>query len=242
MGTPLLRGRYFDDRDEDPGSRSIVIDERLARRFWPDGDAIGRRLFCPLESTQLAKIDASTPWLTIIGVVRAARLHGPIVEESASSGTSGTYYVPYAATTPREVGFVIRTEREWTGIVRDVRSALAQIDPELPLSDIQTLSARTELALSSRTNTMRIAMLFAAVGVFLSALGLYGMLAYLVTQRTREIGIRLAVGSTHRAIVGLVLGEGLRLAMAGVAVGAAASLAFGRLLGSHLYGITASDP
>jgi predicted permease len=241
VGTPLVRGRYFDARDEVPASRSIVVDERLARRFWPDGDAVGRRMFCPLDSSQLAKIDANTPWLSVIGVVRTARLRGPATEESMI-GTSGTYYLPYAAAAPRDVGYVIRTEREWTGIVRDVRSALAQIDPEIPLFDIRTLSERTEVALSSRTNTMRLAMLFAAVGVFLSGLGLYGMLAYLVTQRTREIGVRLAVGSAPSAIVGLILREGLWLAMLGIAVGAAASLAFGRLLASHLYGITPSDP
>ena len=194
-----------------------------------------------MDPTQLSKIDANTPWLTVIGVVRTARLNGPAVEESLS-GTSGTYYLPYAVAAPRDVGYVIRTERDWTGIVRDVRSALAHIDPEIPLFDIRTLSERTELALSSRTNTMRLAMLFAAVGVFLSGLGLYGMLAYLVTQRTREIGVRLAVGSSPRAIVGLVLREGLWLAMLGIALGAAASLAFGRLLASHLYGITPSDP
>ncbi len=241
VGTPLVRGRYFDERDEVAASKSIVVDERLARRFWPDGDAVGQRMFCPMDSTQLAKIDANTPWLTVIGVVRTARLNGPAVEESAS-GTSGTYYVPYAAAAPRDVGYVIRTEREWTGIVRDVRSALARIDPEIPLFDIRTLSERTELALSSRTNTMRLAMLFAVVGVFLSGLGLYGMLAYHVTQRTREIGVRLAVGSAPGAIVGLILREGLWLALLGIALGAAASLAFGRLLASHLFGIRPSDP
>jgi hypothetical protein len=241
VGTPLVRGRYFDARDETPASRSIVVDERLARRFWSDRDAVGQRMFCPMDPTQLSKIDANTPWLTVIGVVRTARLNGPAVEES-SSGTSGTYYLPYAAAAPRDVGYVIRTEREWTGIVREVRSALAQIDPEIPLFDIRTLSERTELALSSRTNTMRLAMLFAAVGVFLSGLGLYGMLAYLVTQRRREIGVRLAVGSSPQAIVGLVLREGLWLAILGIALGAAVSLAFGRLLASYLYGITPSDP
>jgi predicted permease len=241
VGTPLLRGRYFDGRDDDPTSRNIVIDERLARRFWRDGMAVGRRVFCPITSSELAMTGASTPWLTVIGVVRSARLTGPIAEEGPS-GTSGTYYLPYAVTPPGDVGYVIRTETEPTGIVREVRSALARVDSELPLFDIHTLSERTELALSSRTNTMQLAILFAGVGVFLSALGLYGMLAYLVTQRTREIGVRLAVGSTPRAIVGLLLREGLWLSLAGVAIGATGSLAFGRLLASYLYGVAPSDP
>jgi putative ABC transport system permease protein len=240
VGTPLIRGRYFDARDDDPASKSIVIDEALARRFWPGGDAVGRRMFCPTESSQLSKIDATTRWLTVIGVVRTARLNGPTVQ--GSSGTSGTYYVPFAVTAPRDVGYVIRTEREWTGTVHSVRAALAEIDREIALFDIRTLSERSEQMLSSRSNLMHLAMLFAAVGVFLSGLGLYGMLAYRIAQRKREIGVRLAVGGTPRGIVGLVLREGLWLAMAGGAVGAAASVALGRLLASHLYGVTASDP
>jgi predicted permease len=241
VGTALHRGRYFDERDEDPTSRNILIDEGLARRFWPDGSAVGHRMLCPITSSELATIGPNSRWLTVIGVVRSARLTGPAAAESPS-GTSGTYYLPYAVTAPREVGYVIRTDTDPSGMAQAIRSALAQIDRELPLFDVRTLAERTDLALSSRTNTLRLAMLFTAVGVFLSALGLYGMLAYLVTQRSREIGIRLAVGSTPRAIVGLVLREGLWLAMAGVGVGAVASLAFGRLLASHLYGITPTDP
>lgn len=117
--------------------------------------------------------------------------------EESPSGTSGTYYLPYAVTAPRDVGYVIRTEREATSIVREVRSALAELD---------------------------------------------GMLAYLVTHRTREIGVRLAVGSTPRAIVGLLLREGLGLAVAGVGIGAAASMTLGRLLASYLCGVAPSDP
>jgi len=241
VGTPLVRGRYFDLQDEDPASRHIVIDERLARRFWPDGSAVGRRVFCPMTSSEITTTGPSTPWVTVIGVVRNARLTGPLSEEGPS-GTSGTYYLPYAVAAPRDIGYVVRAEREPAGIVREVRSALAVLDGELPLFDIRTLSERTGLALSSRTNTMHLAILFAGVGVFLSALGLYGMLAYLVTQRTREIGVRLAVGSTPQGIVALLLREGLALTVIGIAIGAAGSVACGRLLASYLYGVAASDP
>lgn len=239
VGTPLVRGRYFDERDTLPTSTAIVIDEQLARRFWPDGDAIGRRVFWPSRPSQF-RLDAHTPWLTVIGVVRTAHLRGPVPD--ANLGTTGTFYLPYAVTAPRSVGFVIRTTGEPTAVVRDVRAALAQIDREIPLFDVRTLAERTELALMSRTNTMQLASLFAAVALFLSAIGLYGMLAYLVTQRRREIGVRMALGSAPRAIVGLVLREGFGLAIGGVILGTIGSLVLGRLVASQLYGITPSNP
>jgi putative ABC transport system permease protein len=240
VGTPLVRGRLFEERDNQPESRAIVIDERLARRFWPDGDAIGRRMFWPANARQISAMDAEPRWLTVIGVVRHARLGGPAADEMPS-GTSGTYYLPYAVTAPRDVGYIIRSAGDPIGIVREVRSVLAQIDREIPLFDVRTMSERTELAMMSRTNTMRLAMLFAAVAVFLSAIGLYGMLAHLVMQRTREIGVRLAVGSTPGVIVWLMLREGLVLAIVGVGLGAAGSVAFGRVLASQLHGIAPSN-
>jgi predicted permease len=241
VGTPVVHGRFFDRREENPSSRSIVIDERLARRFWPDGNAVGRRLFSPMNATELATIDARTPWLTVIGVVRNAQLNGPLGEQRLS-GTSGTYYLPYAARPPRDFGFVIRTEGDPANVVHDVRTALGQIDRDLPLFDIRTVSERAELALTTRANTMRLAVLFAGIGVFLACLGLYGMLTYVVSQRTREIGVRLAVGSPPSGIIRLVLREGLALAMIGVAIGAAISVGFGRLMASQLYGVRPSDP
>jgi putative ABC transport system permease protein len=239
VGTPLVRGRYFDERDTLQSSRSIVIDQRLARRFWGDGDPIGRRVFRPADPKDLASIGPNTRWLTVIGVVGDAQLRGPIVGDD---GTSGTYYLPYAVTAPRDFGYVIRTTGEPTGVVQEVRTALAQIDREVPLFDIRTMSERTQLTLLSRINTMQLATLFAVVAVFLSAIGLYGVLAYLVTQRAREIGIRLAVGSAPRAIVELVLREGLGLALGGVALGVIGALTFGRLVVSQLYGIAPSNP
>ena len=238
VGTPLLRGRYFDARDNQADSRAVIIDERLSRRFWGDGDAIGRRVFRPADPTELGTINANTRWLTVVGVVRQAQLRGPAADDSST----GTYYLPYAVTAPRDFGYVIRTAGDPDAIVRDVRSAIAQIDRQVPLFDMRTLSERVDLALMSRTNTMHLASLFAVVAVFLSAIGLYGMLAYLVAQRAREIGVRLAIGSAPRAIVGLVLREGLGLAVSGVAVGVLGSLTLGRLVASQLYGIAPSNP
>jgi predicted permease len=241
VGTPLVRGRYFEERDNQADSRSIIVDDRLARRFWPDGDAIGRRMFRPANPRELQTMDANTRWLTVVGVVGNARLRGPAVAEGAD-GTSGTYYLPYAVTAPRDIGLIVHSERESGGVVRDVRSAIARIDRQVPLFDVRTLSERNELALASRTNAMHLAMVFAVVAVFLSAVGLYGVLAYLVAQRAREIGVRLALGSTPRGVVEIVFREGLWLAIGGTALGVALFLTFGRLVASQLYEVRPTDP
>jgi predicted permease len=238
-GTALVRGRYFDDRDTDESTRSVVIDESLAQRFWRNEDPIGRRVFRPSNAKELESTGPDTPWLTVVGVVRDAQLRGPLVTDY---GTNGTFYQPYAVTAPRDFGYVVRTAGDPTALVGEIRSALAQIDRELPLFDIRTMSERSELAVVSRTSTMQLATLFAAVAVFLSAIGLYGVLAYLVTQRSREIGVRLAVGSAPREIVALVLREGLGLAVSGVLLGVVAALTLGRLMASQLYGIAPANP
>jgi putative ABC transport system permease protein len=238
-GTALVRGRYFEERDTDVNTRSVVVDERLARRFWRDEDPIGRRVFRPANTEEFESIGPDTRWLTVVGVVRDAQLRGPLATDD---GTNGTFYLPYAVTAPRDFGYIIRTAGDPTALVPDIRSALAQVDRELPLFDIRTMSERSELTLLSRTSTMQLATLFAAVAVFLSAIGLYGVLAYLVTQRSREIGVRLAVGSEPRAIVALVLREGLGMAIGGVVFGVLGSLMLGRLVTSQLYGIAPANP
>ena len=238
VGTPLIAGRYFDDRDNDPASRSLIIDEALARRFWPNGDAVGRRMFRPENPRQITAVDNNTRWLSVVGVVRFAKLRGPAAEEV----TTGAFYLPYAVTAPREFGYVVRSHADSTVIINELRSALASIDREAPLFDIRTLDERTSLSLMSRTSTMRIASLFATVALFLSLVGLYGTLAYVVSQRRREFGVRVAVGGTPRHILGLVLREGLALALAGVIVGGGATFAMRRALASQLFGIGPADP
>jgi putative ABC transport system permease protein len=237
VGTSLVRGRYFDERDGDPATRSIVIDEQLAQRFWPSIDPIGRRMRRPSNPSQITTVDENTRWLTVIGVVRSAKLRGPATDQTFA----GTYYLPYTVTAPREFGYVIRSTTDTSAVIGEVRSAMATVDREAPLFDVLTMTERTALSLASRTGTMTLATLFAGVALFLSAVGLYGTLAYLVTQRKREFGVRVAVGSTPRLLVGLVLREGLTLAFGGVVLGAMISLAIRRVLMAQLYGVEPTD-
>ncbi len=237
VGTPLVAGRYFEERDNDPASRSIIIDEALARRFWPGADAIGRRMFRPDNPRQITEVDENTRWLTVIGVVRSAKLTGPAAPEV----TAGAFYLPYAVTAPREFGYVVRTHADTPTVIGELRSALASIDREAPLFDVRTMAERTSLSLMSRASTMRIASLFAIVALFLSLVGLYGTLAYIVSQRQREFGVRVAVGGTPRHILGLVLREGLALSLAGVVVGGAATFALRRAFAAQLFGVGPAD-
>jgi predicted permease len=236
-GTPLVRGRFFDERDNDANTRTIVIDEQLARRFWGSADPIGRRVYRPESPAEMIAPGPATRWLTVVGVAAHARLRGPEAEDDVPPS-----YVPYAITAPREFGFLVRTSIDPAAIAAQMRSAVASIDREIPLSDIRTLTERTDLVIATRRSTMQLTSVFALVAVLLSAVGLYGVLAYLVTRRTHEIGVRLAIGSTPRAIVGLVLREGLGLAAGGLVVGAIAVLSLRRLLTSYVNGVSAVDP
>ena len=144
LGTALVRGRYFDDRDTDESTRAVVIDESLARRFWRDEDPIGRRVFRPSNAKELESAGPDTPWLTVVGVVRDAQLRGPLVTDWHKRNALLAVCGQRAAR--------LRLRRSVrpaipTALVREIRSALAQIDREIPLFDIRTMSERAELAL-----------------------------------------------------------------------------------------------
>jgi predicted permease len=234
--TPRMRGRYFDERDNLPTATTIVIDERIGRRFWGDADPIGRRV-ARLENLKDWGDATKARWLTVVGVVRHARLRGADAPDDL-----GNYYLPYSGRTPRDFGLIVRTVGDPSGIVGPLRTALTSIDRDVPLADVRTLLERTDLSLSARTTTMRLATLFAIVALVLAGVGLYGVLTYFVTRRTPEIGIRVAIGSTPAGIMRLVLREGLGLAIGGIAIGAVIVLGLGRLLSSYLYGIAPGDP
>jgi predicted permease len=238
MNIGLVKGRYFSERDDEQATPAIIVDEKLAQRFWPDQDPIGRRMYQPQDVKRLLHTDENTRWLTVAGVVRPVRLN-----DLEGTGTPvGAYYFPYAQSPSGFFTFAVKTGAGQEGVARTVRAEMARIDPELALFDMKSMEERAELSLSSRRTAMTLAIGFGAVALFLSAIGIYGVLAYYVSQRRREIGIRVALGSTGGRIIQLVVREGLLLAAGGLALGAAGAIALRQVIANEIYGVGALDP
>jgi ABC-type antimicrobial peptide transport system permease subunit len=238
MNIALLRGRYFDDRDTEKSPRVAIIDERLAHEFWPDLDPIGRRMFPPSGPNDLTEIDEHTIWITVVGVVRTVRL-----EDLTGAGNSGgTYYFPYAQSPRQSYMFAVNGRGDQAGLTYAARAAMAGVDPELALFDIKSMAERKDHSLSSRKASMSIALGFAELALFLSTIGIYSVLSYLLGQRRREIGIRLAVGSSPSGIFRLFLREGLVLIGAGLVVGVAGAAALRKAVENQIYEVQPFDP
>jgi putative ABC transport system permease protein len=237
MGIPLLRGRYFQDSDDRNSPLVVIVDERLAERFWPHRDPVGQRMYEPDEKS-VTKPDEHTVWYRVVGVVRSVRLE----DLSGTGNPVGSYYYPYAQRPSNRYTIAIATAGNGTAMIGTVRAKMAALDPDLALFDVRTMAQREELSLASRRTSMLLAMAFGALALFLAAIGIYGVLAYLVAQRRREIGIRVALGSTHSGIVKLVVREGFILVGVGLAMGMVAAVSLRTAIRSEIYGVGPLDP
>ena len=233
MKLPLRQGRYLDNRDNAQSMPVAVINETMARQYWPCENALGRRF-------KIGDPDSDLPWMEIVGIV------GDIRQMGLDEPVKAEMYLPYQQIThnpwfiPRDLA--IRTSGDTSNIVSSVRQAIREVDPDQPVSNVATMAEVLGTEAAQRRMGMIMLAGFAALALLLASLGIYGILAYFVTQHTNEIGVRQALGATPRNILFLVLKKGMALTLLGVVIGLGASFALTRLMSSLLFGVNASDP
>jgi putative ABC transport system permease protein len=238
MSIPLRSGRFFTESDDAAAPKVAIVDERLAKRFWGTKDPIGRRLWKPDSPQELSSGPGpKTTFFTVVGVVRSVRVTGLTEAEPV-----GMYYFPSGQSGTFGMTLVARAAGDFGALTTAIRRQLAVIDPELPFFGVRPMQERVDASLDSRRTPMLLAVVFGGVAVFLAAVGIYGVLAYQVTQRRKEIGIRLALGSNARGVFALVLREGLLLLGAGVVFGLGGAFAIRRGIETQLFGVHAMDP
>jgi predicted permease len=238
MRIPLRRGRYFEARDRSDSPRVVVVDETLAHRFWPNQDPVGRRMYQPNSKEELLGPTPTTAWLTVVGVV------GDVKQDALATANTpvGTYYLSTVQQTIRSMTFAVRGAGDVSALSSPIRQAIGGLDPELPVFAVKTMEEVTDESLVTRRWPMLLSTGFGVVALLLSAVGIYGVLAYLVTQRTKEIGIRMALGGAPRRIFDLVLREGVLLFVAGFLCGLVGLFALRSVLQAQLFGVGPGDP
>jgi predicted permease len=235
MGIPLLEGRLFEPADGTGDRRVIVLDEWLARRYFGDESPLGKRM---LWAT-VPGMEEEDDFYTVVGVVGTIK-HNDLTESAGEH--VGAYYFPYRQNANAFVTIVAALEGDPLAFTAPLRDVLRRRDAELPLFDIATMQSRVDDSLSNRRATMFIFVMFAGVALFLAVVGIYGVLAYTVAQRSRELGIRMALGSSTREIFVLVLRHGLKVTGFGLVAGGAAAALLGGVIRSLLYGVQPLDP
>ncbi len=236
MGMPIIQGRNFDSRDSSEGAPAVIVDESLARRFWPGADPVGKRMYI-VEDDRLVP-DENTRWLSVIGVARNVRL----LDLTGEYSLAGTFYRPYTQKPVRSIVFTIRTDQDTTPLVPALRAALQSVDRELPLFDIRTMDERRRMSVATERTAMLLAAAFGATALLLAVVGVYAVIAYNVAQRRREIGIRIAMGSTTGQIFALVMKEGFRITGFGLVLGFSGAYLLSGLIAEQLYAVAPMDP
>ncbi len=240
MGVRLLGGRLFTEADAEDRPRVMVIDDTLASRFWPNGDAFGKRMYFPADISDILAKPREDQMMTIVGVIAPMRIRGLV--DSAGIRRNGAYFLPLRQGPARSLGLAIRTSQQPETVISAVRREIAQIDAELPFYGVRTMDERLSTAVVDRRTPTVLATGFAVVALFLAGIGIYGVLAYQVSQRRREIGIRMALGAASSSIFTLVLREGGLIVAFGTAFGLAGAFVLRQSVQAQLYEVGAMDP
>jgi predicted permease len=234
MGTHLVRGRWFTAADTTGSQPVAVVNETLARAYFKDGQAIGGRI-------RVGRM--TNPWVVVVGIVADERHNG------VTGLVKGKFYIPHSqwhvvvgGSPIRSAFVVVRTADEPMALATAVRGAVRELDPTLPVANVRPMTEVVSAALATPRLTGFLLGVFAAIALVLAAVGIYGVLAYLVSRRTHEIGIRMAIGADRAAVMKLILGHGLRLTGVGLAMGLAGAVALARLMQTVLYEVRSTDP
>jgi hypothetical protein len=240
LDTPILLGRDLEERDHQSDNPVAIVDETMAQGYWPGENPIGKRLY--ILGVRNIGLNPNTRWLTVVGVVPEILLE----DLSGRINQAGAFYTPWSEVNadrfPTTYGLVIQTTGDAGAVMNAVRFALFRLDPEMALFDVQTMTQRRVGSLGRQRMAMSLAGAFGGVALFLSALGVYGLLSYLVAHRSREFGIRIALGSSSGGIFRLVLTEGLQFIGIGLGVGLGAAYLLGDTMASQVYGVETGDP
>lgn len=231
MGIPLFRGRYFTDADSKDSLPVAIIDETLAEQYWPDEDPIGRRLAAFFDGPR-----GQLNWRQIVGVV------GHVKQYGLDGKTKVQYYFPQSQSPQRDTYLLVRTAGEQPNMISAIRGAIDSVDRDQPIYRVMKMEDIVANSALQRRVSMFLLGIFAAVALVLAAVGIYGVMAYSVTQRTHEIGIRMALGAQQRNVLGLVVRHGMVMTFIGVGLGLGGAFAVTRVMASLLFGVSAHDP
>jgi len=229
MSTKLVAGRLFDTRDSPTSPNVAVVNATLARRLWPGESAIGK-------SIKQGWPESPGTWREIVGVVADVKFEGVTVE------TPLQVYLPLTQESARGLAIIARTPAEPAAMTATIQAAVHQLDKDLPLYAVRTMDQVLDTSMARERMSMLILIVFATVALTLASVGLYGVVAHGVTERTHEIGVRMALGAEPRHVLGLVVRQGLSMALIGTAIGVAGAMALSRTVQGLLFGVTATDP
>ena len=229
LGMRVVRGRVIDDRDGDGAPMAVVVNETLARRIWPGEDAVGKQL-------KQGWSDSKSPWREVIGVV------GDVKFEGLTADTPMQIYVPLMQNPSRMLAAIVRTATPPAVITPVLKDIVGALDKDLPVYAVRTMDTVLDASIAQQRMSMVVFAVFAGVALVLASIGLYGVVAHGVTERTHEIGVRMALGAERKHVLALVVRQGLSMALVGTAVGIVAALGLSRLIESLLFHVKPTDP